>query len=113
MLAGTARDAFPIHQGRKGEIGGDHGVMRIDLNRRMASTRRLAILLSFVLLSGCNAPSRPAISALPPLPNGAMASPPRINGAVGTPDALPGPQVAYGIPQETAIQGRAAAWHGY
>ena len=48
--------------------------MRVDLIRRMAATRRLAILLSFVQLSGCNTPSRPAISALPPPPNGTTAS---------------------------------------
>jgi general secretion pathway protein D len=101
--------AFPVHQRRKGKIGGDHGVMRVDLIRRMAATRRLAILLSFVQLSGCNTPSRPAISALPPPPNGTTASPPRINGAVGTPNALPAPQVSYGAPQESSAQGRAAA----
>jgi general secretion pathway protein D len=87
-------------------------VTRADVIRRMASARRLGMLLGFAQLAGCSAPSRPAISALPPLPHGAIAAPPRINGAVGTPDALPAPQVSYGTPAQAAVPGGGAVAGG-
>ncbi|HYZ22378.1 MAG TPA: type II secretion system secretin GspD [Rhodopila sp.] len=54
-------------------------------------------LLAAVQLSGCNAPPAPAVAELQPLPHGGQAAPPRVNGTVGAPQALPPPQIGYGV----------------
>jgi general secretion pathway protein D len=80
-------------------MGGDAGYsdrMRETIVRTRRSRRSLACLLGLVQLSNCSHSEPPAIPALPPPPNAAIAAPPRINGTIGSPESLPPALTAYG-----------------